>query len=332
MELKQFISYDVENFNAGGKAKMDAVNIAESCGFKKNYHPTTNKLVKVIYKLFNLCYSRNVILFYQYPCERKELLFLHKKIVNYTRKKIILIHDLDSLRQKGKLDKYEIDFIKCFDVIIAHTESMKKLLQNSGVVCPIVVLEIFDYITDKFTEHMHLNLDNKNKICFAGNLGKSKFLKEINQINLNFILYGTGLSEEIKTFNNVSYKGVLSSGEIVYKLEGDYGLVWDGDSIERIDGNIGNYLKYIASHKLSLYIAAGKPVIVWARSAVAGFVLKYKIGILINSLKDLEKIDLTCDYKNMCENINVLRKKVSSGLFLKSALSKSLEIIYEKNN
>ena len=62
----------------------------------------------------------------------------------------------------------------------------------------------------------------------------------------------------------------LSLEDIVQ--EGNLGLIWDGAS-DSSDEDIGmkNYTRYNNPHKLSCYMAAGLPVIVWEKSAISKF-------------------------------------------------------------
>ena len=63
--------------------------------------------------------------------------------------------------------------------------------------------------------------------------------------------------------------------------------MWDGTSIDTCEGDLGDYLRLIASHKLSLYLAMGIPVIVWKDSAEAEFVTREGLGIAVSGLKEL---------------------------------------------
>ena len=107
-------------------------------------------------------------------------------------------------------------------------------------------------------------------------------------------LYGVGIDKDIN--NKIKYLNKYSPDELPNKIVGDLGLIWDGNYDES-DENEGfkNYTKYNNPHKLSCYIAAGLPVIVWEQSAVADFVNKYNIGYTIKNLYDINKINLT-DY------------------------------------
>ena len=66
------------------------------------------------------------------------------------------------------------------------------------------------------------------------------------------------------------------------------------------------YLKIIAPHKFSLYIAVGLPVIVWSGSAMAKVVREKKIGIVVDSLYELkDKIEAISYDKYLLVKMNV---------------------------
>ena len=56
--------------------------------------------------------------------------------------------------------------------------------------------------------------------------------------------------------------GSFLPDELPSALEGSFGLVWDGDSSKTCSGVFGEYLRYNNSHKASLYLASGFPIIV----------------------------------------------------------------------
>ena len=113
-------------------------------------------------------------------------------------------------------------------------------------------------------------------------------------------------------------------------MNGRWGLIWDGISIESCDGNYGNYLRINNPHKMSLYMAAGLPVIVWTESALAEFVSKYNVGIIVNSLVDLSgKLASISEkqYMEMKNNALIQMKKVTKGFYSLKVLEK-LNIYY----
>ena len=54
---------------------------------------------------------------------------------------------------------------------------------------------------------------------------------------------------------NVVYKGVYPPDQLPDKIQGGWGLIWDGSSLKGCQGNYGEYLKYNNPHKTSFYIA-----------------------------------------------------------------------------
>ena len=72
-------------------------------------------------------------------------------------------------------------------------------------------------------------------------------------------------------------------------------------------------------------MAAGKPVIVWKKSAVAKFVEKEKVGICVDSLEELNTIDLQSNYAQLKKNAMKLKYRVAQGFYLKRALKKILD-------
>ncbi len=113
--------------------------------------------------------------------------------------------------------------------------------------------------------------------------------------------------------------------ELPAALEGGFGLVWDGDSAETCSGVFGEYLRYNNSHKASLYLAAGLPLVVWKESAIAHFVVDKQCGIVVDSLHNLQKVldELTIqDYNELLDNARYVGVALREGAYLKAALMK----------
>ena len=111
---------------------------------------------------------------------------------------------------------------------------------------------------------------------------------------------------------------------------GAFGLVWDGPSIKTCCGGMGEYLKYNSPHKFSLYLASLVPVIVWSQAAVADIVKDYGIGLVVDSLDELEQVlpSITVEeYNRMIDNIKPIQCKLLQGHFLYEAVKKAESII-----
>lgn len=274
-------------------------------------------------------HSQQVIM--QYPFYFNPI--LKKALRNSLSKNeiVFLIHDVNALRSFQDTDiKNEINELNMARAVIVHNDSMGAALQKLGLNVPWTSLGLFDYLLPNIPQRSFLK---GTTVAFAGNLGKSKFLHnaEMETLGVHFNLYGPGFKEEVIKWGNVSYKGSFPPDEVPFKLEGNFGLIWDGTDIETCDGPTGTYMKYNNPHKLSLYIAAGLPVIVWKQAAIADFVTTHKIGIAVESLKEVsEKIKSMPDneYREMGKAVKKLQKQIVSGSFTKRCLATVEERVF----
>ena len=115
--------------------------------------------------------------------------------------------------------------------------------------------------------------------------------------------------------------------ELIYNLQGSFGLVWDGDSSATCTGVYGDYLKINNPHKTSMYLAAGIPVIIWEEAALANFIKKNHCGITIKSTDEIRNIIdnmLDEEYETLKANACKIGGKLRRGYFLKSAMKQSI--------
>ena len=138
----------------------------------------------------------------------------------------------------------------------------------------------------------------------------------------DFELYGVNYEENHQKLN-VHYHGSFMPDELPFHLIGGFGLVWDGTAVDSCNGATGEYLKLNNPHKASLYTAAGLPIIIWSKAALADLVEKEKIGFSVNSLTDIpEKLRGLSDeeYDQFKKNLENLSEKVRTGYFFRKAL------------
>jgi len=333
--MKVISQYEVNELHAGPKAKVDVENILKNkynasirtIKIKNNIHKRKNLFCFRIKKMFFLIRNRyiNDIVVYQLPYNKSCKLNINAK------HSIGLIHDINGLRDMNEeLVKKEIELYQKFDVIISHNSIMTEFLINKGVKTPIINLEIFDYLVANNTKEKNIKHTNTKKVAFAGNFNKALFLSELEEEKMNFDinLYGVGKYNE----NNKKYHyfGSFLPDELPLSMTGDLGLVWDGGiDNSNINNNFLNYTKYNNPHKLSCYIAAGLPVIVWKEAACAKFVEDNNIGYTISNIYDINNIDLS-DYQEKLKNVKKIKKKLTSGYYTITAVEKALEIINKK--
>ncbi len=328
--LSQYIR---NNFNAGPKAKTDIEKIAESkFGFEVKTMPLTeeickNKIKRMIqfakkFKLISSIAKETELAIIQAPFSSKKIM------MDKFKNKIVIIHDMEGLRnQNPKELNEEISFYKSCDFVIAHNKTMKTFLINKGIDSnKIYELELFDYLCDGDAKEKNLNHKNP-KITYSGNLDKAAFVNQLDSNKMKFELYLYGQkNKEIKN-KKIIYKGKCAPDEMPNEIDGDLGLVWDGNFDESDEEeSYKNYTKYNNPHKLSCYIAAGMPVIVWKKSAIADFVRENNIGYEISNLYDINKIDFS-DYDVKKKNVEKLEQKVRTGYFTQSVLGKILKIM-----
>ncbi len=330
MKIKVLAEYSKEMKHAGQKAKKDIETIlanefdAEIYTFfsvmeKNVFDKVSNKIKRNLFPLFKV--SKGGILILQYPFSNKKMAY--RKF----RQKIVLVHDLAGLqRSNEKKREEELGILRDFDVIIVHNEKMKKYLIENGIKNKIIVLTVFDYLLDKAGER-GANFNPKNvTVIYAGSLTKEKspFIYQLDEKKMNFRLnlFGIGLDKDLG--EKRKYFGAFSSEDLSV-LKGDVGLVWDGNYDES-DENVGfkRYQKYNNPHKMSCYLAAGLPVIVWAKAATAEFVKKNNIGYVINSVYDINDLDFS-DYEVKRRNAEKIGKRLREGYYTVRAIKEAIK-------
>lgn len=320
--------------DAGPKAQHDIIKFLSQSGYQviKTRLPQ-KRIDKVHYTLGTLPdifkgKTMDTVVF-QYPIYS---LFLTKRIIKtikkYTSAKIILvIHDVESLRlfhSDERLVRKELNIFNMSEVngLIAHNKAMENWLEEKGITKKIVELEIFDY--DNPQPFRIQNTYNRS-VCFAGNLAKAGFLEKLDVQN-EFVVFGP--NNKLQMHEGMRYGGQYPPDELPAHLQQNYGLVWDGSSLDKCDGKFGEYLRYNAPHKTSLYLSSGIPVIVWKQAAIADFVIKNNVGIVIDDLSHLDDLLENIsenDFHNMKTNAVKVGKRMRSGYYIRHAVEELME-------
>ena len=133
----------------------------------------------------------------------------------------------------------------------------------------------------------------------------------------------------------ITYQGFVPSEEFIKHVDADFGLVWDGGSLDGCSGEYGQYLKWNSPHKVSFYLRAGLPLIIWKEAAVAPIIEKAGAGITIGSLEELDDIlkALTLeDYQKIKAKTVIMAKRLNEGYFLHQALEEFYKHIIKTNS
>ena len=344
--LKDSFLHNEHEKNAGSKARNDVEAILISEGYeglelkvenwyKMNFFKAQQHKYRATKSVFDQLGAGDELVI-QFPIIHHT--FFISRLIKQAQKRgakfYLLIHDVETLRHaagsevkfRHKVRNYfqEKKALMSVDGIIVHNDIMKKVLVSQGVPADkMVSLEIFDYLIPNFEEKTAPQKDQP--IIVAGNLNptKSGYLYNLPS-HPAYNLYGVGYDES-RALKNTSYFGSFMPDDLPAALEGSFGLVWDGDSSETCQGSYGNYLRFNNSHKASLYLASGFPVVVWKESALAHFILEKSCGIAVASLHDLEAAleNLTeKEYADLSENARRIGKDLREGYYLRSALKK----------
>ena len=344
--LKEGFLHDNNVKNAGNKARNDVEEIVKREGYQALvlsvdnwYEMSTLKAQlhksKAIGQTLDQLQQGDELLI-QFPMLHHSFFTTYhvKKAQKKGVKVNFIIHDLEALRyvnvenfplkHKIRIQIQESGLLGAADGIIAHNPIMKSVLVDKGIaVDKIVSLGIFDYLIPNFQEKT--GLTKNQPIIVAGNLAQEKagYLYTLPKAP-DYNLYGVGFDES-RALENETYFGSFLPDELPAALEGGFGLVWDGDSAETCSGVFGEYLRYNNSHKASLYLASGFPLVVWEESALSTFVLDNHCGIAVGSLSELaEKIKSLSDeeYQQLVSCSQKIGKNIRAGYYLKTALKK----------
>lgn len=339
--MKNYIfSVAEENFNnAYSKARNDIETIAVQMGFEPVQYLSNMTAYGSLSKQFQMgvdcirCWKRFIELaeeastvLVQYPVFPIKTAYLLSYLIPWAKRKkklrfAALIHDLNSLRgYYGSTAVFSDSILlRQFDDVICHNSSMKDYLLAKGGNYRIIELDMFDYLTSSKPRNHAIN----EGIAIAGNLApeKSGYIYKLSSLNgCKLHLYGDGLQKQL---SNAVYHGAIKPEDLPGIIEGGFGLIWDGSDLNQCSGKTGQYLIYNNPHKLSLYVASGMPVMIWKNAAAARYVLNNEIGIVIDSLNNINQIIQNVDekdYQTMHVNVKRIRNKLINGEYTRNAL------------
>ena len=331
-----YLSRNYKNMrSAGSKAKTDMERIWAEEGFVNLGLAQTrsdNKVYSFFRTLASVCamcfhIRRGDVLFLQYPFKKYFAFVCH---VAHRRgaRVVTLIHDLGSFRRKKLTVPQEIARLSHADALITLNDAMADWLRAQGCQLPTTSLGIWDYLSDARPVPRETMPAPPYSVLYAGSLGmrKNRFLYQLEHClhSLSFHLYGNGFEvDKIQHPERFTYHGFVDSDQLIATAQGDFGLVWDGDSVSTCTGNFGEYLRYNNPHKASLYIRCHLPLIVWDESGLAPFVRAHRIGICLHSLEDLEETLSRIspeEYAALYANVVQLSSALGTGSMMRAAI------------
>lgn len=263
--------------------------------------------------------------------------FFLRAMIKLTRSTTVaIVHDLEEIRMwltadVGGTSRDTKNLLRLADIIIVHNKRMAKWLQQKNCYGRrLVPLQLFDYLASGYEPLQKIPF--RRCVTIAGNLrmDKARYLRHLKEIGkVEWHLYGNRYDEANCGADNIHYHGVFPPDKLLREMINGFGLVWDGNSVDTCSGGTGEYLRYNNPHKLSMYLAAGLPVIVWSGSAVAELVIKAGCGLVVDSLRQIEGLLKTIDELRYIEIRNQaieMSRKVRAGYFTKTALAEVIKM------
>lgn len=331
-------------WNASSKARKDAEAIAYAKGYElicftgnqSGEGGLKGKLQLLQQSLRNWRHlyrtiDAHAVILVQYPIYPQKSMLWATVMLPWIRLRkkahfVALVHDVNSARNMFGWIGWFGDhcFLRRFDRILCHNSAMQKWLEERGIASSkLCTLQLFDYLTEaKASTHC---IDDG--VAIAGNLEvqKSGYINALEQVLANKVmlhLYGKGYTAGKDT--QALWHGAFPPDELPEKLQGAFGLIWDGPSVEQCEGAMGKYLKFNSPHKASLYLASGMPLLVWNKAAIAPLVEEWQVGLTITSLAEIPEVlshVTPQQYEQMCEKAEHIGERLRRGDLLYKALN-----------
>ena len=330
--MKYYIEVGTNN-----KAKQDIDEICRREGFcnltRHNFGEGgvgrfLTKLVSVTSILWLL--HKGDVLFLQYPV--KKFYFMACTFAKWKGAKVVtVIHDLGAFRLHKLTASQENSRLSKTDFLIVHNPTMRDYLIEHGFKGGIHCLQIFDYLSASTNAQQPLSPPT---VVYAGNLGRwrNAFLYQLEPVmkGWQMELYGKGFDDQANTNASLHYHGFMASDDFIARAQANFGLVWDGDSLDECTGDWGTYLRINDPHKTSFYLRAGIPVIVWSQAAMAPFIEEQKVGISVDSLSQISErlVQLSsADYETMRRNAAEMSRRLNEGYYIKQGFAAANEYL-----
>ncbi len=321
--------------SAGNKAKTDNESTLDALGAVNLGLPmrvNDNKIANFVLTLagvmrFAVAVRSGDEVVLQYPV-KKYFAFLCRVAHLRGARVTAIIHDLGSFRRKKLTEEQEIARLSHADAVIAANDAMAQWLSDRGLRRPVRGLGLYDYKASAFNPHTEFSRRGKLRLVYAGSLNnkKNSFLLALPDLadDFQFVLYGDKQNlHGMRSHPDIEVNGFIQAEDFVAGVDADFGLVWDGESVDGCRGDYGEYLRVNSPHKVSFYLRAGIPVVVWRQAGVAQVVEREGVGIAVDSLRDLKAaVDAlsAADLSAMKQRAVALAKALDHGDFLRAAL------------
>lgn len=314
---KYIIHQDSHKVMSSGKVREDMTLIAARLGYEKLEESVALETKADV----------NDIILFAYP-SRKGSEANDQKLIKHFKKNgarvIIVTLNVDYLRYENVETKVVIDTFNAADVLITLSRKMQLRLTTDGVTTPMILLELHDYLAAGAARRPLF----EKRLVFAGSPYKAEYLQNWTNVTpVDVFARPEAINEEGLPDNNVTYVGYLHPDHIAKVLNYGFGLAFDEDSAT---GNFAEYQTMNLSHKISMFLAAGIPLIVNAKAASAPIIEAAHAGVLIGSLDEIDDVMNNMseqDYLHYSNGASRLSALVRHGFFYRKAIVEAEQVL-----
>lgn len=245
-------------------------------------------------------------------------------------KKIFFIHDVPPLMFESNryLLKRYIALYNHSDLVIVPSKNMADILRNEGLAVPkIIVQRMWDC---PVSVDFSINPPFRKAVNFAGNanMDKFSFVKRWGYEDVKMIV--TAGENDWNHGENIEFMGWFNDQNRLantLRHNGGFGLLWTEDEYTR------EYMKLCACFKVSLYLAAGIPVIVHSGIPEASTIIRKNLGFVVDKLDEaIDKVESITEeqYGQMVKNVAEFGELIRSGYFTKKLLTDAVfNLLYD---
>lgn len=251
---------------------------------------------------------------------------LVRHIKAYHGRIVIFIHDLEAVLSENRRSMLQdtLGLYNEAELLIVPSYGMKQFLINQGIRAGMkfIVQEAWDYTT---TLRSMRPGKLKREIHFAENPDRFYFLRTWSYE----VLLKVYEEQEIRGGDYVQSMGWLSSERLLLELsEGGFGLVWYGDECGH------QYLSMNGSMNLSVYLAAGIPVIVPRGISNQCMIEENHLGFIVDTLDEAAEIVKNIteqEYQEYTSAVAKFSDLIKEGYFTRKCLVDMFQMLMRKD-
>lgn len=273
---------------------------------------------------------KDSIIFLHYPCNYLDPITIEilKSTKEDRQNKIVtLVHQLNIFSYDLNLYN-DVEFLNGSDYVFVHTNDMGRFLKKNGLKSETIPINGFDYYVEgELKERKDREETDKYSVDYICDTRSDEdyILSNFNRMRMknyyvNYYSAKRGTGGELAPITDIRYLGKVDYKNVYKELSGDFGIVYPMCNTKLSDEKS---LKLFTSVEETIYILNGMPLIVFSDNPNASFIKKEGIGIVVNSLKDIdESLGRLSNrrYNEMRRKVNRIRDKYSRGFYIKRAM------------